>query len=329
MSTSTDEIQAAAATLQNPLWGVFLSVGLFGIIASQAWVYGSKNNDSWYMHAFVAFLVLLDFVNVVLEAEMVNYYFLQNYADPISLLAFPKYLAIQGLLTVIATLSVQLFFASRVYFLYERSYVRTGVIILAALAAFVPGLLMCIDMYVRPSLQDISSVYRKTTAGAFSGLSVSCDLVTTSMLSLKLFHVQTRVKSNVLQKLIIYIITRGFLISAVHLVNMILYVARSDTMDWTITYFCLSRVCVLTMLTMLNSRYELQGRFQQDNDVGIDLSSIVGLGTRERARQGIIDINVQTVQLVIKDGGTTTTESDKDMQYSAPQLALSELDETV
>jgi hypothetical protein len=48
----------------------------------------------------------------------------------------------------------------------------------------------------------------------------------------------------------LFIITRGFLVSALQTVTMITYVVNPQALHWAGTHFCLSRVYVITMLAM-------------------------------------------------------------------------------
>ena len=82
-----------------------MMLSLFGITITQTWTYATTNNDRWPLWSLVAFLVCLDFINVVLVSELIKYEFvssfdnflsalniiqLDNYCNPVSFLVNPR-----------------------------------------------------------------------------------------------------------------------------------------------------------------------------------------------------------------------------------------------
>lgn len=253
---------------ESPFWGVLISICMFGITIVQGWIYLHTNNDKWPLRLLVTTLVFLDLSTTILVALMAHYYYLEHYGEPLVLLTIPLFVGVESFLTTIVAFLVQLFFASRVYLLgtVNRINISASIVIVStALAAFVSGLLMSYDVSRIQSVVVFTLPRMEVEVTCFTGLTALADIITTFMLSWTVLSSRSSVKSittvsisRVLRKLLIFMVTRGFLVSVVQTMTLILYIIFPDQLYWSAFHYFLSRVYVITMVSMLNARKSLQ-----------------------------------------------------------------------
>jgi len=96
-----------ASELDGLYWGTVLSTLLLGVLIVQGWTYLTTNTDKWPLRLFVIVLLLLDLASTCLSCQVLRYYVLTNYGNPLSLLSFTEPLvAIIAVLSMVAYLLV-------------------------------------------------------------------------------------------------------------------------------------------------------------------------------------------------------------------------------
>ncbi|KAK7037687.1 hypothetical protein VNI00_010913 [Paramarasmius palmivorus] len=138
---------------------------------------------------------------------------------------------------------VELFFASHVYLLKRTHWSVPFFIALCALAAY---------------------------GGSLSALS---DIVVTGALLWSFQQSKTgfRKTDSMLQTLFKYTVTRGALVTVFQIVYVAVFLARTDKLEWPAFQLMLSKIYVITMLAMLNSRKSIRA-----NNSGVLTISEIG-----------------------------------------------------
>ncbi|KAF8257667.1 hypothetical protein EI94DRAFT_1266885 [Lactarius quietus] len=104
--------------------GAILSSIVYGITLLQVYSYYNNHasRDRWPLKSFVAFLALVDTVNVVFVTHSTYYLDVTNFGDYSAFLHLPWSLPSIALCAVILEVSVQHFYAYRIYLLSQRTF---------------------------------------------------------------------------------------------------------------------------------------------------------------------------------------------------------------
>lgn len=245
-------------------WGIAISTALFGITILQGWIYFHRNRDGWFLRLMVSFMILVDLLATGFIGAIGYYYFVENYGDPSALENLPKFYTMEPLLTFPTIFMTQLFFAARVRLLKRENWVgwvAPAVIVPTATASFVSGMMAAVMAYSHGDLSVFITAYMKIAITLHTSLSAVSDITATVFLTawtvqgLKSCFTSTK---EVVKNLLVYVVTRGFLVTAIQLATCIMYIVRPDDLYWTPFHFCMGRVYILTMLSILNSRVKRQ-----------------------------------------------------------------------
>lgn len=251
--------------VENIFWGILVSTVLFGITIVQGWLYLHNNNDKWPLRVLVVCLILLDLATVISNAELAHHFFISSFGNPNTFLVTPRWANLESFLTDITNAAIQIFFAYRVYLLSKNKF-ATALIVLTALGSCAAGLAMSADSTANASVTNFSTTRMKIEVGLFTGLSAISDIISTFMLTRFLTGAETGVRRTraVLHRLVVYVVTRGFLVTAFQIANCIVYLIDPGSLNWMAIQLCLARIYVITMVAMLNARPELQVRIRDD-----------------------------------------------------------------
>ncbi|ESK94334.1 hypothetical protein Moror_8199 [Moniliophthora roreri MCA 2997] len=267
------------------------AISLLGVILVQAWAYFNNNNDRWDLRALVNFfpftiyvvlsaqtgqvasLVIMDIVITVMNSVEMHYVQISNFGDLIALQSKKpfSYQMSTVVVTVMITFLVQIFFATRVLVLNRVHRVVPLFIILCAIGACVPGMMVGVGGLVHWDLQVLTTTKAKIQLGLYCGFAALGDLAVTVALLWSFRHSRTGFKKTdgLLQKLLQYTVTRGVLMTLLQSCLLIVYLSQPGSLSWTALYYCESKLYVITMLAMLNSRASLRG----DNPAVVTVSS--------------------------------------------------------
>jgi len=156
---------------------------------------------------------------------------------------------------------VEVFFASRVWLLKQFHWTVPLVIILSALGAAAAGLATVVTQFQNPALVFIGTDTRpRVEIGFDSILSAFSDIVVTTALCWAFARSQTGIKrtDTLLQKLFQYTVTRGLFVSLDQTIFVIIYLIKPEKLWWMPFHLSFSKVYVITMVAMLNSRDSLR-----------------------------------------------------------------------
>ncbi|KAK7453284.1 hypothetical protein VKT23_011959 [Stygiomarasmius scandens] len=203
---------------------------------------------------------LLDFTTTCLDTQILHHYLVSNFGDPEIIAIITKPICAEYLITIITVFSVQVFFASRVWLLGRVHWIVPVLILLGATGAAVLGITSAVGLFQNDFIVTMQETRQKFEIGWNCTLSAFSDIVSTVALSWSFSSFKTGIKptDTLLQKLFHYTVTRGLFVSVDQTMNAIIYLSRPDKLWWTPFHLSLSKVYVITMIAMLNSRKNLR-----------------------------------------------------------------------
>lgn len=118
--------------------------------------------------------------------------------------------------------------------------------------------------------------------GVGLGLAAITELITTTVLLRKLSIPDTHFKKtqSLLRRLILWLTTRCFLVTANQIIFLIVYITQQSTLDWLPFLMLEPKLHVVTILAMLNSRIQQDIESRTDG-IYISTSSALNLGSKE------------------------------------------------
>ncbi|KAH9040984.1 hypothetical protein EDB85DRAFT_1562588 [Lactarius pseudohatsudake] len=242
------------------LIGTVLSSVVYGVTWLQVYSYysGQCSRDRWPLKSFVAFLMLVDTVNLVFCIYATYLGGVTNFGDYQSILTDPWGQSAISLSAIVLGISVQHFYAYRIYRLGGGSPYLPAAISITSLTEFGLGLVYSVKILMHVHDPD---------PGTFEGFllstlipNVPCDILITAGMVYRLLSNRTQVRrtNNVLNLLAIYSINCGTL----HLVSVIasitLLAKYPDTLIYIPALFIRFRLSLCAFMAILNSRNYLR-----------------------------------------------------------------------
>ncbi|KAH7927607.1 hypothetical protein BV22DRAFT_1127294 [Leucogyrophana mollusca] len=259
-------------------WGFMLATVLSGISIVQGWIYfNNHDKDHWLFRVFVAILIMADLTTTGLDLKVLHFCLIENFGDLASLTVIvTKPVIWEFILTVATVFCVQVFFASRIYLFNKQS-----VWLPVAIIFFGAGAL------------DLASKRNKILFIINGGCAAVADIVTTVSLTWSLASSKRGFKSTntMLQKLLVYVVSRGLLVTVTQVLFLVIYLAWPEQLYWAPIHFMASKLYVITMVAMLNGRRFLR---EPGSDVHVVSTSSL-LSNSVRRNQSILVR--QTVEL--------------------------------
>ncbi|ESK89151.1 hypothetical protein Moror_5246 [Moniliophthora roreri MCA 2997] len=253
-----------SSLLDVPFSGLLISIALYGVIVVQAWTYFNRNKDNWLLRLLVLSMVVLDLAASVLEIIPYRYLLIVHFGNVLAVTSEKsiRHTMETVIISAVIAFIVQIFFASRVYVLNRLHRVVPVFIILCAIGTLAMGLLIGIQGIMHPSIRLLFDPKTKLKLGLSCGLAALCDLSATMALtwSFRMSKTGFKMTDTMLYKLLQFTVTRGILVTLVQVSLFALYVGDDPVkLKWTAPLFCGSKVYVITMLAILNSRSSLRG----------------------------------------------------------------------
>ncbi|KAJ7671754.1 hypothetical protein B0H17DRAFT_1085097 [Mycena rosella] len=254
-------------TMMLPLYGVGVAQG--------AYYYRSFLEDPIYVKGVIGLLFFIDTTHTVCMVKSFNDWFLAGLFGPTT----PRIFAVSMSLAYTTIWIVQCCYAARLWFLSGKNKFITLVVLALSFGQFGGGLGQSI---LTADVKNISVAHSSPfeIAGRFELIcSLACDLVITGAMVyyLKSGRATSGIRrtSDVVNKIIVYIISVGLLTSIGTAINIALWLAMPQNFDFLILHLVLSKLSFNSLLVMLNARVKL--REQLYSDAPIELSS--GKGT--------------------------------------------------
>ncbi|KAF8172063.1 hypothetical protein BJ912DRAFT_994724 [Pholiota molesta] len=223
-----------------------------GVIVSTAWMYVNDNKDGWPYKPFG-----LDIATTALNSHFIHAYFIANFGNLENLALINKSILLEYTIAIIVIFLVQLFFASRVYILNGQGYILPGIIIITACLSFGAGIYTIAKEFKVPLVSALAS--RSIRVRVF------CDVAATIALSWNLAQAQrqSRVKNH-------------------HFAFGVMYLVHPDNLYWMPLHLMLSKLYVITMIAILNSRSWISNSLESTVDLPAMFSTSIGITTTPR-----------------------------------------------
>ncbi|KAI9440968.1 hypothetical protein H4582DRAFT_1509785 [Lactarius indigo] len=259
----------ALIPVHNTLGALFIGTVLSSIIYGVTWlqVYSYYNShcsrDRWPLKCFVAILMLVDSANLFFVVYTTYHVSVTNFGDYLSN-AFNPLVWGQTATTlsaIVLEVSVQHFYAYRIYRLGRRSPYLPVAISVTSLAEFGIGILYSVK--ILKHVHELGIRFQDISIAALS-CKVACDILITSGMVYYFLSNRTQVKrtNNVLNLLAIYAINCGTL-HLVFAVSCVTLLAKyRDTLISTPSLFIMFRLSLCAFMAIfypsLNSRSNLR-----------------------------------------------------------------------
>ncbi|KAF8881881.1 hypothetical protein BD779DRAFT_1788100 [Infundibulicybe gibba] len=267
------------------LIGGYASIGLFGVLTLQCWLYYSRfPGDLSRIKLMVAFIWISELLRSCFIVHATYYYTVIQWGNPSPLSSAVWSLQLILIMTVVVELVVHLYFAYRVWIVSGRQWLMTSIICFFTLSNF--GMSQCsshdtelqhhcvIVMGVcEYAFSVVETTFNKITGGFtgdFATAALCCVVATDWTITGSLIYYLRRGRSEtqssrlntVVNRLIFYAINVGALISAVDLVVLGLSSAKLDNLYYLGLFETVGNLYANSLLASLNARMSLR---QADN----------------------------------------------------------------
>ncbi|KAH9035686.1 hypothetical protein EDB84DRAFT_1213629 [Lactarius hengduanensis] len=243
--------------------GTVLSSILYGVTWLQVYSYysGHCSRDRWPLKCFVAFLMLVDTANLIIIIYTTYQFGVTNFGDYLPDASKPPAREwcrfATTLSSIILDVSVQHFYAYRIYHLGGGSPFLPAAISIVSLASLGVGVVCCakIPKYIHDPI-----IYIQGLSIALLSCKVLCDVFITSGMVYYLLSNRTQFRrtNNVLNLLAIYSMNCGILHLAFAISSVALLAKYRDTLVNTPSLFILYRLSLCAFMAILNSRDNLR-----------------------------------------------------------------------
>ncbi|KAJ7799800.1 hypothetical protein B0H14DRAFT_3885919 [Mycena olivaceomarginata] len=259
----------AAATLGAFEISVLVSYALLGLTITQTYIYYRRfPDDSLKMKALVVFVCLCEVVHAICLVHALYTFTSSDYEHPEQLDVAPRSLPAAIFLSGIVGAFVETFFAFRIYALSKKLYIPIFSWIMSGLCMVGASVIFAVP--VEKILRDLTRS-RGFLVALWSVAAINDLTVTTTLLVILVRGRSNAHKRTValMDKLIMYTIESGMLISASSIATLICLVAMKDNLIW-LTVFAISvRLISNSLLASLNSRATLRAMNQVSSSTSI------------------------------------------------------------
>jgi len=246
-------------TIGALLIGAVVSSIVYGITLLQVYSYCNSHcsRDRWPLKSFVAFLMLVDSLNVGFVCHSTYYLAVTNFGDYLVFLNLPWTLSAIDLSAIVLDVSVQHFYAYRIYLLSGGSLYIPAAISVSSLTAFGLGI-----VYGVKGIEDIAlqGPAFQNIFVAIVSCNVLCDAFITFGMVYTLLRNRTQVRrtNNVLNLLAVYAINCGILNLVFSIPGIILVIMYQKTLVYAAPSFIAIRLYMCAFMAILNSRDHLR-----------------------------------------------------------------------
>ncbi|KAN0130228.1 hypothetical protein V8E53_011985 [Lactarius tabidus] len=255
-------------TLGSLFIGTVLSSIVYGVTLLQVYSYCNSHcsRDRWPLKSLVAFLMLVDTVNLVFANHTTYYLAVTNFGDYSSFQIMPWSLPAIALSGSVLEISVQHFYAYRIYLLSGRSPYLPAAISVISLTAFGMGIVLGVKGLEHI---DLNGAHFRNIYIATLSCDVLCDVLITFGMVYTLFRNRTPFRSttSVLNLLAIYAINYGTLNLVLTISSTILLVTYQDTFIYLVPLFIVIRLYFCAFMAILNSRDNLRATLDRKDIV--------------------------------------------------------------
>ncbi|KAH9175014.1 hypothetical protein EDB89DRAFT_2227799 [Lactarius sanguifluus] len=283
--------------------GLLVSTTLFGLTIAQTCIYfwNYRDRDPKPLKFFVAFVVFMDALHTIVCTYAIYWYLIVNFGNVENLQYSVWALDLQAVLSTVIFISVQLYYARRVYIVSQSLICPIIIVVSVFIVAFfaiceLPALRssfrsgtnfkLRLPVFVvkEISLKRFSDFHSSAWMSyiAFGATTVGDTLVAMSMCwSLYSRRTGFARTDSIIMTSMAYSINSGLLTGLLSIASSICIVVSPSSMIWLAFFWAMSKCYVNSLLAMLNSRNYVRGSQSTANrqDNAYNISSIrVGPG---------------------------------------------------
>ncbi|KAI0782711.1 hypothetical protein C8Q75DRAFT_493720 [Abortiporus biennis] len=266
------------------LIGLVVVAIFYGITCVQTYIYYiTFPNDGPVLKSLIAFLWILDSLQLALVTHMLYHYLIKNYGNPselgIIVWSFPT-----G--TIITTIMndgiIRCIYARRIWTLTKNKW-STGIVLVLTLAVVAGWIATSVHVFQSKTFEGLARI-RTLISVCYSGVAFT-DSVIAVILCANLLSRRSGFKKtdSQLQTLIKYAIHTALLTSIVAIASLITFLAMPHNLIYVATLITLPKLFLNSLLATLNARERLRERF--DNIESVHLSKLPG-GISVSSRSG-------------------------------------------
>ncbi|KAF8881879.1 hypothetical protein BD779DRAFT_1675220 [Infundibulicybe gibba] len=235
MASAPTALPDIGPTFGALLIGGYASIGFFGVLTLQCWLYYSQfPGDLTSIKLMVAFIWISEFLRSCFMVHATYYYTVLQWGNPSPLSRAVWSLELILLMTAIVELVVHLYFAHRVWIVSGRRWLMPSIICFFTISNFVMGACEYAFSIVETTFAKITGGFTGDFATAALCCVVAADWTITGSLIYYLRQSRSETRSSrlntIINRLIFYAINVGALISAVDLVVLGLSSAELDNL---------------------------------------------------------------------------------------------------
>ncbi|KAH9005684.1 hypothetical protein EDB83DRAFT_2558404 [Lactarius deliciosus] len=283
--------------------GLLVSTTLFGLTIAQTCIYfwNYRNRDPKPLKFFVAFVIFMDALHTIVCTYAIYWYLIVNFGNVENLQYGVWALNLQAILSTVIFISVQLYYARRVYIVSQGLIcpiiIVVSVFIVACKCSRRPlegtSIIVFIRVYV---VFAIFFIVKEITLKRFSdfqssawmsyiafGATTAGDFLVAASMCWSLYRRRTGFArtDSIIMTSMAYSVNSGLLTGLLSLASSISIVVSPSSMIWLAFFWAMSKCYVNSLLAMLNSRNYIRGDQSTANrqDNAYNISSIrVGPG---------------------------------------------------
>ncbi|KAF9455807.1 hypothetical protein BDZ94DRAFT_530684 [Collybia nuda] len=263
-----------SSTIDGLFFGYVVTLVLLGIIVVQIWTYLHNNDDGWALRTFIIVLALLDITETICTTQLVYHYLISHFGDINALKSHWSLISVDFTITNTTYFLAHLFFAHRLWRL-RKSCVIPIMITFTSTTMLALGLSIVIEQNLgRLTFSDYQRHYIMIEMAMLHALAITTDILITLGLSWTLSTAYASFKTRtVLQRLLVFSVTRGILICFAQTGHILMYFLNStNLLFWISLHLVLGKLYVLTTLFTLNTRSSLRDKLGEVNSVTLPIS---------------------------------------------------------
>ncbi|KAJ7250753.1 hypothetical protein C8J57DRAFT_1474861 [Mycena rebaudengoi] len=246
--------------------GYVIASGLFGVMSMQSFNYFQKFvKDTIWLKSLVAFLWIMDTLQLVLIGHVLYYWVITNYDNPRVLAVSVWSFNIGILITNTIVIIVELFLARRVYIMSSKNKLLTGFIVLLSCLYYAFELVVQVRTF---QLQKVALFFKfQWIASVGLACAATADLIIAISLSIYLSRARTGIKTtdSMVNKLILYAMNTGLLTSIIVLIDMICFLVMPKNLIHIAFNIVVGKLYTNSLLATLNFRETIRNNAKDVN----------------------------------------------------------------
>jgi len=261
------------------------------------------------MKALIVTLLLLDTGDTIAPVLGLQRLLISNWGNLSVLPKFPNEFAAEVTLTTYMIMAVQIFFAVQIQRFNRKVWPITYFMIFCAIAIAAISTVFCIHIFIVQLNSVEGQKPWKYLAIIPSAASVAVDVATSVLLIMLLNDSKSgfliRQTRHIVNRIVLFMMTRGILLTVVQTVYTVTYLAATNGKIWTLFRVIIAKVYVNTLLAMLNSRESMRNQ-KGNNALALSTSGISAVrGSTRDTHRATIDFAHSGLGSNVTDSFTT------------------------